>query len=195
MIESALNAGLDKFTLTGVARDLGVSTPSLYRIIDARADLVDLCLRHISQQKFLPSPVSVTKHKGEPEWQSYIWGMSEMLWDLMQQYPGLSLALAQHPGAPAHGEHYIVQLKDKLVETGFPGKEESLDFIIHLIGDTVITTDIFTTHMRSVDSYDLAKKNPHPDADEVNQVGKAQLETKVQFIIDAVAAGVNLPTA
>jgi len=44
---AALRLGIADFTMSDVARALGVTTPALYRRFPGRADLTDACFRHI----------------------------------------------------------------------------------------------------------------------------------------------------
>lgn len=208
LIDAALKEGLDRFTLTGVAKDLGVSTPSLYRLIRSRADLVDLCLHHLAQSFPQKEPTVSDREENGPRWRALLWGYVDDSWALMQRHPGLGISIATHPGAHAHAQPYIHSLSRALVESGFPGNERQVDFIIDYIGDMVISTDIFISSMRAhyengdtgleVARQRLSRQEEHTGLDTRipatdSWVARGNLDAKVTFLLDAIEAGVVFP--
>ncbi|MCF4007577.1 TetR/AcrR family transcriptional regulator [Corynebacterium uropygiale] len=199
---------MDNFTLTGVAKDLGVSTPSLYRLIRSRSDLVDLCLHHLARQFPHKKPSVSEKEPDSPRWRALLWGYVDDFWDLMQQHPGLGISIATHPGAHAHAQPYIHALSQELIEAGFPGNPKQVDFVIDYIGDLVITTDIFITSMRAhYDNGDrgidvarrrlseqaqMTGQNTHIPATE-SWVARGGLDAKVTYLLNSIEAGIPLP--
>ena len=65
VVAAAIAEGIDKFTLSAVARRLGVVTGAIYRTFPSRDDLVIACLDAAGARSRFPNPASIGgKHCG-----------------------------------------------------------------------------------------------------------------------------------
>lgn len=78
---AALDLGIADFSMTGVARALGVTTPALYRLFLSRDDLLEDCLRTVCTQFPL-----VTSHVS---WREMLEQYAAVLWEMFTRYPGM----------------------------------------------------------------------------------------------------------
>ncbi|MFZ2560923.1 MAG: helix-turn-helix domain-containing protein [Corynebacterium variabile] len=89
---AALRLGIADFTMSDVARALGVTTPALYRRFPGRADLTDACFRHIlADAPVAPADPSLS-------WREILEHTAEQYWRLFSLYPGLDRVIDSYPG-------------------------------------------------------------------------------------------------
>ncbi|MDN6241681.1 TetR/AcrR family transcriptional regulator [Corynebacterium variabile] len=88
-VRSALSSGIADFTMSGVARSLGVTSPALYRRFPAREDLTAACLMAVGRG--LPEP------PGNMTWRECLDFLAESLWTTLLRYPGLDRVLSTFP--------------------------------------------------------------------------------------------------
>ena len=192
-VECAIAQGLDRFTLTKVARDLGVTTPGLYRVINSREDLLMHCLLKAAESVSLPSPDS--------GWQDQIRQYAAQANIVCRRYPGMAQTLMTFPGAHFAIQHYWDDLVKGLAQGGFPGDEEDIYFIINLVTNTCLTHDIYTHAVRDTDGTQRAKerltsideKNSSQanSAIDFDRTADEHLYRRIEFLISAVASGCN----
>lgn len=143
VVAAAIELGIDRFTLGGVANKLGVATSAVYRLFDNRDALVDACLAYIA------SILTVT-HDPTTPWQDILRDWGKRTWEVCEQFPGLDITLFQFPGAHTHIESYIVHIFDILVQQGL-SRDQAL-FAVDFIGDSVVASHIGVAALRSTDA-------------------------------------------
>ncbi|MCS4491653.1 TetR/AcrR family transcriptional regulator [Corynebacterium sp. ES2794-CONJ1] len=142
LVRIALKRGVDKFTLADIARELGVSSPSLYRLVQTRNDIVHLCLEHGLSQLTLP--------KDEMGWQDALRFLVKQLWDLFERYPGFEKAMLETPAAHVHALDYYRDISGYLVAKGFPVDYANVDFLITMLGELTVTGHIAHSTLQRV---------------------------------------------
>jgi AcrR family transcriptional regulator len=198
LIDAALRAGIDRFTLKTVAADLGTSVPALYRLIRNRDDLVSLCLAHVASTFDLP--------RSADTWQALIRDYVDAMWDGFERYPGLPTVLFDHPGAHLHVQGQMRDFVDGLARAGIPGGAEAAEFIADFVGDVTIMTHIGVSQMRDTmesgeTGLERAQRTIAAHAEETGRqpvlppdeswAERGLLDRKVAFIIEAVERGVR----
>lgn len=143
-VDAALRLGVERFTLAGVAAELGISAPALYRVVDSHEGLVDLCLARIAGQMRLPTPGA--------SWQEQLRFFADETWRLTQEHPGLPATILERPGAHLHLAGTMRALIDSLEAAGFPGGPEEIAFALDFLGDTVFVTHIGILPYRRADA-------------------------------------------
>ena len=97
-VMAALRLGIDRFTIAGVATQLGVATSAVYRLFDNRDALVHACLA------------------------------AEEVWACCEKYPGLDITIFQFPSAFTHIEDYLRNIVGQLVKTGLGQEQAAFAF-------------------------------------------------------------------
>ncbi|MGP5497455.1 TetR/AcrR family transcriptional regulator [Corynebacterium flavescens] len=89
LVCAALAQGIDKFSLSAIAKSLGVASPALYRIVESRSHLLYACFDVIGPD--MP--------KGMPgaKWQDIVKKWAREMWDVCDKYPGLDRVLIECP--------------------------------------------------------------------------------------------------
>ncbi|MFD5869112.1 TetR/AcrR family transcriptional regulator [Corynebacterium sp. NPDC060344] len=195
-IDAALELGLDSFTLGAVAKELGVSTPSLYRIVESRSDLVELSLARTADSLVAPP--------AELPWPDQLRHYVDTMWALLENHPGVDRAIMDYPGAHAAAQRYFRELADSVMAAGFPGDGGALDFVLDFLGDTILMTHVSIAAMRreispgrsgldqAVDkllaeaSKSGGRTHVPPDR---SWLVRGRLDAKVEFIIAGIEAG------
>lgn len=111
IIAAALRLGIADFTMSQVARQLGVTTPALYRAFPNRDALVIGCLRHIFGPLELPSETV--------GWRDLLTGFAVQLWEQLLTYPGLHEVLTGNPAPPPTYYPALGTMFDRLAGHGF----------------------------------------------------------------------------
>lgn len=93
LVREALKQGIDKFSLSTIAKSLGVASPALYRIVDSRSHLLYACFDIIGPD--MP--------KGMPgaSWPIIVQSWAKEMWDACDKYPGLDRVLMECPDSQA----------------------------------------------------------------------------------------------
>ena len=139
-VMAALRLGIDRFTIAGVATQLGVATSAVYRLFDSRDALVHACLAHAGRS-MTPPPDGLS-------WQDILRHAAEEVWACCEKYPGLDITIFQFPSAFTHIEDYLRNIVGQLVKTGL-GQEQAA-FAFDFIGDTTIACHIGVAALRQV---------------------------------------------
>ena len=201
-VDAAMALGMDRFTLNAVARELGVSTPSLYRVIESRDHLAHLCLaRAASRIAFLAAPIDANQ-----PWQDILRAYTRSFWQALEEHPGLAQSILGNPGAHAHVQPYLRELIGALTASDFPGGREEIMFVIDFLGDLTLVTHIGVVPMRAAGTSgeaglqtarrmiaESAARSREPSVLEVEDswAESGWLDRKVEFLIAALEAGVR----
>ncbi|OKL50425.1 TetR/AcrR family transcriptional regulator [Boudabousia marimammalium] len=189
-VEAALNLGLDRFTFAAVAKRLGVTTASLYRLFADRAALVDAALARIAGELEAPS--------ASLSWQDQLRKYVDDVWGMCERYPGFPVALIHHPGGHVHIKRYVNTMVERMLAAGFQGGPELAAFALDFLGDTALSTYVGVQEITSVDESGVpmmeqakarynADPEPGPAYFEVNEnwLGRGFLDVKVEFVLAA----------
>lgn len=139
VVDAALELGIADFTLTAVAKRLGVAVSGLYRTIASREDLLAACLERIATQ------VEVT-YPGE-SWPDAVRAHVEAIWGMLERHPGLAGVIMGVPWAHQLFAGPVLRACQALVDGGL-GVEEA-GVVLDFVGDTVISTHAQIEVMRS----------------------------------------------
>ncbi|MDO5731801.1 TetR/AcrR family transcriptional regulator [Corynebacterium sphenisci] len=185
---AALRLGIRDFTLTGVAKELGVATPSLYRVVDSRQDLLDRLLARVAADFRVPDPTL--------SWQDQLRRFADDCWAGYEANPGLAEVLLDNPGVHAHIQGYLDRMVAGLRAAGFPGDEARMEFALDFIGDTALVTHIAVCAVRR-EGLDAARERMGRIRPEGSRrfvpddtwLDRGFLDGKVEFIIAGLEAG------
>ena len=139
VVDAALEIGIAEFTLTAVAKQLGVAVSGLYRTITSREDLLAACLERIAAQIKVPRPGK--------RWPDTVRAHAEAVWEMLERYPGLAGVIMGVPWAHQLFAAPVAQACQVLVDGGL-GVEEA-GVVLDFVGDTVISTHAQIEVMRS----------------------------------------------
>ena len=99
VVDAALEEGVDTFSLTAVARRLGVRTSALYRTVSSRDDLLRACLDRLGDQAAVPVAAAIRSAQGHHDWEPVLRAGAESMWEVLEAHPGLSQVLLTVPWA------------------------------------------------------------------------------------------------
>ena len=202
VVDVALGQGLDRFTLASVAKELGVSAPSLYRVVRSRDELVDLGLKRVGSAMVDPDRPLGELPEGTPRWRALLERYRDDFWALLASYPGFATTIATTPGAHAHAQRYLQRLLGAVSRAGFPGTDPDIEFLLDFIGDLVLSTFLMTEPMREVGEDGLTGLQRARRALEAaggdplllvrdDWAERGNLDAKVAFVLDAVEAALR----
>ncbi|WP_316863334.1 TetR/AcrR family transcriptional regulator [uncultured Cohaesibacter sp.] len=141
---AALAIGLDKATLTAIAKELGVDHSSLYRHIKSRNDIliaaIDLAVQETDWQ--LDSD-----HPDGENWRDFAASIAEACWDLFQLHPGIAKAIRNLEVTPPSMICIFSACCQRLEVFGFSAQEATL--IMDSIMDMTNDSSIGWQHMQS----------------------------------------------
>lgn len=135
LLDAAVDVGLDDFTFTSIARKLGVSTPSLYRIVRTKDDVARLCFRLMSQRMDMPSTWDLGENPG---WRDALNYFREQFYDALLSNTGAAIVSYSIPMPQAVFQDYFYELAELLKELGMPGSEEEIDFLLDTLFHTLV---------------------------------------------------------
>lgn len=139
VVDAALEIGIAEFTLTAVAKQLGVAVSGLYRTITSREDLLAACLERIAAQIEVPRPGK--------RWPDTVRAHAEAVWEMLERYPGLAGVIMGVPWAHQVFARPVSQACQALIEGGLEADEAGV--VLDFVGDTVIATHAQIEVMRS----------------------------------------------
>jgi len=139
VVDAALGIGIAEFTLTAVAKHLGVAVSGLYRTISSREDLLAACLERIAAEVETPG--------AGRRWPDAVRAHAEAIWAMLERYPGLAGVIMGVPWAHQLFAAPVAQVCQILVDGGL-GVEEA-GVVLDFVGDTVISTHAQIEVMRS----------------------------------------------
>lgn len=201
-VQVALEIGIEQFTLGQVAQRLGVSPPSLYRVAASREELQDACLQRIVHGMALSGGVSAIS-----SWQEALRHLAQVLWQAMEDHPGLDRVVLQRPEAFVHLSEPLRAFLEHVLALGFPRGRSQLLRAVDFIADTVHATHLTVARLRDVD--ESGQRVVDRLAEELREEASAHgaevlyeadpswtergfLDGKVAFIIAGLEAGVQL---
>ncbi|MEM7079995.1 MAG: TetR/AcrR family transcriptional regulator C-terminal domain-containing protein [Pseudomonadota bacterium] len=144
IIEAALKMGVDNLSMHGVARELGVSTPALYRYVPSKEALLDACMDHFCARIDMPDP--------DLPWQAYLADVGRAFRRALQNTPGASTyGFKIGPTTPA-AFHIIDAALAVLYKAGFSPYHAFLAY-------SMIVDHAFTTAQKAERMTELEKEN------------------------------------
>lgn len=181
-VAAALAEGIDHFTLSAVAKRLGVVTAAMYRIFPSRDDLVIACLDAVGATIARPDPGL--------SWRDTLRLWADECWRLCEQYPGLSRLVFATPVASTRIADVIAVYAENLAGQGKSRRQAM--FALDFLGDTVFSSHLGVEAMRSVNSegrtgLDLVRDSAAAEDSlfrpEDSWTGRTIMDTKVDFIL------------
>ena len=115
VVDAALGIGIAEFTLTAVAKHLGVAVSGLYRTISSREDLLAACLERIAAEVDVPA--------AGKRWPDAVRAHAEAIWVMLERYPGLAGVIMGVPWAHQLFAAPVAQACQVLVDGGLGGDE------------------------------------------------------------------------
>ena len=197
VVDAALELGIADFTLTAVAKRMGVAASGLYRTISSREDLLAACLERIAAEADIPSA-------GE-SWPDAVRAHVEAVWGMLERHPGLAGVIMGVPWAHQLFAGPVVKACQCLVDGGLGAEEAGV--VLDFVGDTVISTHAQIEVMRSpvaraergastgleeASRFATTSRAPAlPEALTPNEswLDRGGLDRKIEIIIRGVAAG------
>ena len=193
---AAIQIGLADVTITNVAKQVGVRSSALYRLVDSRDDLVCLAVEQIAAEV---DPVEVSE---SDTWQDILHRWADSLWDLCEKYEGFSEVIVSVPGAFLPFIPTLWAISSSLNERGLTNAQSM--FALDVLGEIVVTQHRNNRAMRKVyDSgessleyvrrryLEYGKNYPDYDMPEVlapkdTWKGRTWLDMKLNFIIEGL---------
>ncbi|MGP5605314.1 TetR/AcrR family transcriptional regulator [Corynebacterium casei] len=197
-IHAALEIGLSSFTMTAVAKQIGVVPSALYRRFESQVDLTLAAMSYVVDTE-LKGPTASS-------WQEILREYAHCMIDGFKAHPGLAAAIYNTPGCHLVVIPMLNQYIEALKAHDFPGDEARISFAIDFIGDTIIGTTIAIEAMRAAQhdgntGLEHARKLfADQPIDPANyylspQEGWTDLDSimpKVEFIIAGLEAGIDV---
>ncbi|WP_460782585.1 TetR/AcrR family transcriptional regulator [Microbacterium tumbae] len=134
ILDTVLEIGLDRATITAVAARLGVDQSTLYRHVEGVEDMLDAAVAVAVSRSDWPAP--------DDDWAEYLRACARAMWAMFAATPGLAQRLREMSTVPEElvAQSYRV-VEHLTVRLGFPLREAAL--IVDTIGD--MTADAFLT--------------------------------------------------
>ncbi|WP_448851527.1 TetR/AcrR family transcriptional regulator [Corynebacterium sp. 335C] len=126
-VRAALSLGIDRFTMGGVARELGVAPSALYRVVPDRDALIREALASILSRR-TPPPADLP-------WQDQLRALADGAWELLDEYPGLAAVTVVTPHAEDAAGRLLSGALEALVSAGLPAADAvfALDFVLDTV--------------------------------------------------------------
>lgn len=151
-VRAALALGIDRFTMGGVARELGVAPSALYRVVPDRDALIREALASIITHHTAPSH--------DQPWQDQLRELADGTWELLDQHPGLAAVALTTPQAEDAATGFLAGVVEGLVGAGLEPSDAlfAVDFVV----DTVMVSHL--GYSARVDAEQAAGEPGHTDA-------------------------------
>ncbi|MBV7363017.1 TetR/AcrR family transcriptional regulator [Actinomycetaceae bacterium TAE3-ERU4] len=163
VISAAWKCGIADFTLGQVARELGVSTPAIYRLFESREEVLNAAIEESVKMMSLD-----TEGMG---WKEILLGWANKIWECCEKYPGISVLISTNPASFRYIKIIFLGLLKDLEKQGFTRGQAM--FALDFIGDNVIATHV---GMEA-----LAGRSPFKCMDNKNAPDKVKAEMTKQF--------------
>lgn len=170
VINQALAIGLDKFTMSEVAKGLGVATSALYRIY-SRDTLLTACIEHITD-----SP----REYPDGDWKELLRDYAYYLSRMCSTYPGLAQALLSHPNSLFAYQKHVTNLLERLNDAGF-SRGQAL-FAIDVVTNFVFSSGPFR---HSFELFAMTDSLP-ADREDDEEMALRILDKKLDFVVQAL---------
>ncbi|MBN9644731.1 TetR/AcrR family transcriptional regulator [Corynebacterium mendelii] len=190
VINAAIDLGVAEFSITSVARVLGVKPPSVYRVVESRDDLLMLCFKRAASTMVLPD--------SSLNWVEMIRWYHQQLWKVTGEFPGIARAILASPGSHVVFQDYLLEFSRKMKASGMPHNEKAVYFGIDLIGKIVLVSRLVqetASDKRAMDkaTQQLAKLATSPEQT-VPTLDPAKNEEMMNEQIEFVISGLKAMT-
>ncbi len=169
-IRVALDLGIAEFTMSGVARELGVTTPAIYRLFPNRDVLVKDCFHQISTEISL-APVG-------DSWREILEHMATTTWELFTRWPGFDEVFFTYPGSMQEVWPAQEDFSRKLASFGY--SRDQIAFVSMQLH--VLTTAATTRLQRRIGEF---SRDPESTAPPRTFVAQGELITDVDGLVAA----------
>ena len=137
---AALDMGIQEATLLGVAKKLKVDRSSLYHYVKSRDDVIRLAAEIAVKDLQWQAP-------GNVSWREELIILTDSLWQLYAQHPGLAQVVQQAKVTPIEGIHAFAESVIRLQQKGFSLNDAvmSVDLLVDMVCDSFLgwwSTDI-----------------------------------------------------
>ena len=137
---AALDMGIQDATLMGVAKKLKVDRSSLYHHVKSRDDVIRLAAEIAVKDLQWQAP-------GDVSWREELIILTDSLWQLYAQHPGLAQVVQQAKVTPIEGIHAFAESVIRLQQKGFSLNDAvmSVDLLVDMVCDSFLgwwSTDI-----------------------------------------------------
>lgn len=184
VLDTALELGIADFTLSAIARRLGVVTPALYRVFPSRDAVLDACLARVAATIQTPEPGTA--------WQDALRLWASECWRMCEEVPGLARTLYAYPTAFAHIEDPLRGYVRVVEEHGRSRMQAA--FALDFIGDTVMACRLGIESMRATDAAGTSGLERAQDRISVDHLFQPDdswsergfVDVKVDFIIEGL---------
>jgi Bacterial regulatory proteins, tetR family. len=190
LIQAAIAQGLDHFSLSAIARSLGVAPPALYRLVQTREHLLYACLEKVAEE--MPKPSL------EASWQDAVTLWGDGLWDLCERYPGLDRILINCPDSLSSLRTTVRGFAETF--SNGDSVNESLIEVLESIADTVLASHIAATtwrerrasgserslHLRDEALTRFGVEGDNACGDESSDPHRPRVTRKIRLLVNAV---------
>lgn len=184
VVDAAIFLGIDSFTISAVAGELGVAAPAVYRIFDSREALSHACLERATS--------SITWPSDAPDWRTLLRRWCDEAWELCERFPGIDKLLMTTTSLFAHFEQGYATVVIRLCEFDYsPGQAA---FALDLLTDMVLASHMNIAGLRSVDENGRSEFSKSMEAftsglfvPDESWTERGFLDKKLDFIIDGLA--------
>ncbi|AGP31099.1 TetR/AcrR family transcriptional regulator [Corynebacterium terpenotabidum] len=184
VIREALDLGLDRFSLSEIARRLGVGTSALYRVYDSREALLSACMEIVVAEF---TDIDDLVDPGA-DWQQILRAWAREYWRVCGVFPGLhDIAYDQ---APEEGAFHPVFLpwRDRLAALGIT--EAQIYFAMATLRDNITGLQVRMDRLRGrhdgdqeFDRAETLTDGVTVDADTGEELAGDQAEQTFDFVI------------
>lgn len=188
VITAAANIGLDRFTMSEVATEVGVAAPAVYRIFRGREDVVDSTLQDAAARTpLVPEGL---------EWSEAIRFYTDTLLDTIRSYRGLASVVLEQPARYVAFLPHMEAFARMLASVGFSeqaaGRLSTVYTSIVMQGGAALSwASNWKDPAKTLSDYPIVGNFVHHieagDRDELHEI------MKNFFIAQAKASGVTLP--
>lgn len=146
VIEAAFQEGLLTFTISSVAKRLGVAPSALYREFSSREELLYSAVEALGRYTVVPasnhaSSESTAEVTAEvTAWEDELRLYADLLWQICFEHPEFPQLMMLYPELFTNVETAIDAWANNFVKLGIPGGKESALFALDFVGDIVIST-------------------------------------------------------
>ena len=184
VVDAAISLGIDTFTISAVAGELGVAAPAVYQIFDSREAFSHACLERATS--------SITWPSDAPDWRTLLRRWCDEAWELCERFPGIDKLLMTTTSLFAHFEQGYATVVIRLCEFGYsPGQAA---FALDLLTDMVLASHMNIAGLRAVDENGRSEFSKSMEAftsglfvPNESWTERGFLDKKLDFIIDGLA--------
>ena len=142
VVDAAIPLGIDTFTISAVAAELGVAAPAVYRLFDGREALAHACLERATSTLTWPSDA--------PDWKTLLHLWCDEAWAMCERFPGIDKLLLTSTSTFSHFEQGYASVVDRLRDFGFTAGQAV--FALDLLIDIVLSSHMNIASLRAIDA-------------------------------------------